>query len=626
MTTIITREVGATAKGSPLTNAEVDNNFTNLNADKLELGGTYSGGTANGVAYLNGSKVLTTGSALTFNGTNLTNSGTYPALYLNDTTPVNGFNFALSNGGLYWQYAEIGIYDVTSSQKAYAYAGGASGYHRWYQNGSEQMRLTSTGLGIGTSSPSYKLDVNGAINYGSGTLQYTGGSVPFGNNNLTLFSAAGNIGLASQYASINFPVAYATADSNGAWWMLGRSSGGDDLFSLRLRCGGAANDRAAYFVTSTGVATAKTINSHIWYTGTNTERMRIDSSGNLGLGVTPSAWRSSADRTIQVRGAAFSGYNNYSASITNNAYLNASSSWTYIESGVNPNKFGLDNGGGFSWNIAPSGTAGNAISFTQAMTLDASGNLGVGTTSPGARFHVYDGSGATRVVKVDGTGAPSVAWLSSGTERGIIGQANGVISGAATTDFAVGSTNALLFGSGGATERMRIDSSGNVLVGKTSDNETLVGFRVAANGTSEFTNTDSGTQYPIAFYRAGNASAVGSISTTSTTTTYATSSDYRLKENITPMANALSVVQQLNPVTYTWKADGSDGQGFIAHELQAVVPDCVTGEKDAVDAEGNPVYQGIDTSFLVATLTKAIQEQQELINQLTARVAQLEGN
>ena len=74
------------------------------------------------------------------------------------------------------------------------------------------------------------------------------------------------------------------------------------------------------------------------------------------------------------------------------------------------------------------------------------------------------------------------------------------------------------------------------------------------------------------------------------------------------MVGALDKVLKLKPVTYKWKADGSDGQGFIAHELQAVVPECVTGEKDAVDADGKPVYQGIDTSFLVATLTAAIQE------------------
>jgi hypothetical protein len=91
------------------------------------------------------------------------------------------------------------------------------------------------------------------------------------------------------------------------------------------------------------------------------------------------------------------------------------------------------------------------------------------------------------------------------------------------------------------------------------------------------------------------------------------------------MTGALSKVAALKPVTYRWKVDGSNGQGFIAHELQEVVKGCVTGEKDAVDADGNPVYQGIDTSFLVATLTAAIQEQQALIQSLTARIAALEA-
>jgi len=71
------------------------------------------------------------------------------------------------------------------------------------------------------------------------------------------------------------------------------------------------------------------------------------------------------------------------------------------------------------------------------------------------------------------------------------------------------------------------------------------------------------------------------------------------------MAHTLAL---LKPCTYKWNADGSDGQGFIAHELDEVVPGCVTGDKDAVDADGNPQYQGIDVSFLVATLTAAIQE------------------
>jgi hypothetical protein len=119
---------------------------------------------------------------------------------------------------------------------------------------------------------------------------------------------------------------------------------------------------------------------------------------------------------------------------------------------------------------------------------------------------------------------------------------------------------------------------------------------------------------------------------------YNTTSDYRLKENIAPMTGALTKVAQLKPCTYTWKVDGSSGQGFIAHELQAIVPEAVTGVKDAVetvddlDAEGRkigtkeiPKHQGIDTSFLVATLTAAIQEQQAIITDLKSRIEVLEN-
>jgi hypothetical protein len=121
-------------------------------------------------------------------------------------------------------------------------------------------------------------------------------------------------------------------------------------------------------------------------------------------------------------------------------------------------------------------------------------------------------------------------------------------------------------------------------------------------------------------------SQVGAITTNGTTTTYTTTSDYRLKENVQPMMGALDAVLQLNPVTYKWKESGIDGQGFIAHELQSIVPECVVGEKDAVDEKGDMKLQGVDTSFLVATLTAAIQEQQAIIESLTARVSALEGN
>jgi hypothetical protein len=118
-----------------------------------------------------------------------------------------------------------------------------------------------------------------------------------------------------------------------------------------------------------------------------------------------------------------------------------------------------------------------------------------------------------------------------------------------------------------------------------------------------------------------SSSIIGSVTQNgASTVAYNTSSDYRLKNTIAPMTGALAKVALLKPCTYKWNADGSDGEGFIAHELAEVVPECVTGEKDAVDADGNPKYQGIDTSFLVATLTAAIQEQQAIIESLKARL------
>lgn len=179
-----------------------------------------------------------------------------------------------------------------------------------------------------------------------------------------------------------------------------------------------------------------------------------------------------------------------------------------------------------------------------------------------------------------------------------------------------------------SSEAARIDTSGNFLVGVTADPAGAgnygVSFYKVANGYEFHSRGNgTGTNYVAVFYN-GNGT-VGNINTSGSTTSYVTTSDYRLKENVQPMQNALDSISALKPVTYTWKVDGSSGQGFIAHELQEIVPDCVTGEKDAADDEGNPIYQGIDTSFLVATLTAAIQEQQTQIEELKAKIAALES-
>jgi hypothetical protein len=195
-------------------------------------------------------------------------------------------------------------------------------------------------------------------------------------------------------------------------------------------------------------------------------------------------------------------------------------------------------------------------------------------------------------------------------------------------------------GSGTNTLNMRLDTSGSLLLGSSSTIGTGGKFQVTSSTDTSIFKCTSATTFAaivsnvedtsarlMAFQygSGGSPTNVGTITTNGTGVTYGTSSDYRLKENIAPMTGALDKVAQLKPVTYKWKANGSDGQGFIAHELKEVVPDAVQGEKDAVDEDGNPVYQGIDTSYLVATLTAAIQEQQALITTLTARITALEG-
>jgi Chaperone of endosialidase len=167
-------------------------------------------------------------------------------------------------------------------------------------------------------------------------------------------------------------------------------------------------------------------------------------------------------------------------------------------------------------------------------------------------------------------------------------------------------------------ERSRTDSVGNTLFGTTNATvlNTNYGTKIAApNNPNQVAVNAADSCWDMSRQTDGNltrhyrsGAQVGGISVTSTATAYNTSSDYRLKDNVHPMTGALARVAQLNPVTYTWKADGSAGEGFIAHELAQVVPQAVTGSKDEVDADGQPKYQGIDTSFLIGMLTAAIKE------------------
>jgi hypothetical protein len=264
---------------------------------------------------------------------------------------------------------------------------------------------------------------------------------------------------------------------------------------------------------------------------------------------------------------------------------------------------------------------------TTALTINASQNVGIGTASPGANLDVQATTGPqVRIAPVTGT---SYGFLSIGNTGGNFNIGRESSGGGSLLTGSTGYASVLnsfgaypmQFGTNG-TLAMTIDSSGNLMVRTT----TPYGSVTSATGTGYCFATNSvGNGADHALFTS-SGTTVGSITRVGgSNVAYNTSSDYRLKENIAPMVGALDKVSALKPCTYTWKVDGTDGQGFIAHELQAVVPQCVSGEKDAVNEDGSIKPQGIDTSFLVATLTAAIQELKAELDATKAEVAALKG-
>jgi len=285
-----------------------------------------------------------------------------------------------------------------------------------------------------------------------------------------------------------------------------------------------------------------------------------------------------------------------------------------------------------------------------SVVVTSSGNVGVNTSAPTTKLDVNGPAGVTSftgttklgVVTKGSTGVTDYSGIDfiGGNLTTPVARIASITTGGGSK-LSFGTSNS--YGSGITNTAVTIDSSGNLVVGATSYGIGITGFGIAALGGGYMTGNIGGTNElfiynnlstagtaQIDFRTAGTAK--GDISWTNTSTAYNTTSDYRLKNNITPMTGALAKVAALNPVTYKWNIDGSDCEGFIAHELAEVCPQAVTGAKDAVDADGNPKYQSIDASFLVATLTAAIQEQQAIIDEqktaleaLTARVSALEA-
>jgi hypothetical protein len=407
-----------------------------------------SAGTANGVAYLNGSKVVTTGSALVFDGTNL----------LNDQSTASPIGLRLKNGSTSTSAGTRVSFEFGGSTTGYVgnqFDGSdfnnqyqANRHHIWLNGATEQMRLTSSGLTIGSTSNIGKLGVWSAAN-------------------------------------------------------------GDTLAAFR--CSGTGTQRGLYISAD-------------------------NSTGVVSLDATGAA------------------------------------------AGIMAFKYG----------------------GTEAMRIDTSGNLGIGTTSPG-------GNSSNRVVKATGSTSSQFQAASSATTISLYADASqGIVD--------VSGAYPLLFQTNSA-ERARIDSSGNLLVGKTAVTLGVNGFVAQPNGYSSCSLSGSTSATDTLNVYSTGASAyrfyvnmAGTIHATSTTITAI--SDQRLKENIRDLDDGLATVMALKPRKFDWKDGKGKGikndRGFIAQEFEQVLPDMISTWKDPAP-EGEEPYKAVNAN-LIPTLVKAIQE------------------
>jgi len=250
---------------------------------------------------------------------------------------------------------------------------------------------------------------------------------------------------------------------------------------------------------------------------------------------------------------------------------------------------------------------------TNTLYVDSTNNrVGIGTSSPSKSLDVNIASATLRIRDASAGNTFSVKTIAGPVS--LAGSEANTAIGFMTND----------------TERMRIDSSGNLLMGTTTHYNSSYRMSLApATGTGgiifkNYSGTNTGV--PYAFLNTSGGT-VGSIQTNSSATSFNTSSDHRLKENVTNVTDGITRVKQLEPKRFNFIADpDTTVDGFLAHEAQTVVPEAVTGTHNEVDDDGNAVMQGIDQSKLVPLLTAALKESIAKIEALEARVTALEGN
>ena len=440
--------------------------------------------------------------------------------------------------------------------------------------------------------------------------------------------ASGNLGLGTTPSAwgsyfkaiqVGSYAAFAQKQAN-ATAIVASNAYNDDNVNWRYTIGSVP---AARYETGLGESGAE----HRWYTAPSgtagnpisfTQAMTLDASGNFGLGVTPSAWSDlSGGKAIQLLSGGLYSFSNFATGLSENSYY--ANGDKYIVSGVAAAKY-LQNAGTHTWYTAPSGTAGNPISFTQAMALNASGVLTLTPNTSQAALFNYSGGAYT-------------TWQHSGTSLGDIGSGNQVIGGGSSADFAISSREGnLVFGINGA-ERARIDASGNLLVGTTSPIGGGHSFKqTAANVASFYRTTSTGTDWLTTWWSdvdstlALRAVCLANGNFQNTNNSYGSISDAKLKENITDASPKLAKLMQVRIVNYNLKADPDKTKliGVVAQELEKVSPGLIEETADR-DAEGNDLgttTKSVKYSVFVPMLIKSLQEQQV---QIDAQQAQLDA-
>jgi hypothetical protein len=332
-----------------------------------------------------------------------------------------------------------------------------------------------------------------------------------------------------------------------------------------------------------------------------TERLRLDTSGNLGLGVTPSAWSSYKALQVGQVGAVWANPSGTDVYWSANYYFGSGSD-RYIANGLA--SYYRQSAGVHAWGVAPSGSANGTITFTQALTLDASGNLGVGASSPNYKldvrgYGVFGSGSASSLAATDGI---SISNTSTASTRGLdFYCVDGTYNSRAAIKHVTTANNlgsyvefTSTFSNGDSVNW--IFQSGEVRTGGSTDNGA---FNLQCNGTG--------------VWGAG---------------AYVNGSDERIKEDISPIASGLDVVEKLNPVTYrykeSWSKDQSVQTGFIAQELLTALEGQVYVD-GVVQHGGTEDYYSVAYQNIIPILTKAIQELSAKNDALEARIAALEG-